>query len=449
MAAHCVDITKEQSPTRGFDKTVEIAGENTIVRLAVQELEKFFCNQIQKIKTLLEDGVVADKISDGVVNKIWIGRGRLERNYIKELELPPQKYYGQGHNDVLHDHICPTCGNSTQLRQILTIDSRLAASDQVFDESFLFNHVQKASNQQGVKQSFHPTVSFNEILLEEKLSGTDKYSSTSTNPRKTSFRKKPRKKRGFGMLSLKKRQDENQGVSAKLWRDWRQKQLLWGKKAENHGQTEEADQKEKSEFFDHSPLLRAANEQQHWSDALGDSSYSGESVSLMEISTKELLIGVHGRSNSGSEDTNQGILFSRDREARTNSWSSSSSLLEYRGHDFFTIDSSRPPQLERERGRLTQRQRFETSSRSLEREQALRPRVNSQQSGLLPVPTARGRSGRMPRISLGFRSLSRSQKIRKGNITDTPGLEISDAENSSLSPRSNSIISIFTDINGI
>jgi len=65
------------------------------------------------------------------------------------------------------------------------------------------------------------------------------------------------------------------------------------------------------------------------------------------------------------------------------------------------------------------------------------------------VPSSRGKLGRIPRISLGYRSLTNSMRIRETNINSRPNIEIYNSENNiSVPAKSNSVISILPEING-
>jgi len=307
MAALGVNIKQEQSPIGQLRKTVETTGESTLVKLAVQELEEFFHKKIQNIKALLEDRVVADKVSDRRVNDVEAGRRGPERNNISELEHQPRGYNRQRQHDELNQHICPTCGSTTWHRRVFNAYSRIAASDQVVDEGLSSENGQKSSNQSGAKESFHDTPT-SEKIIEEKLSGTDKLTSP-THPKKAQLRRTNvyRPKRGFGALSRKRRdRHANQRASTKQLWDYKQMLLRRNKveiQAKVRGKVEEADQKERTEFFE-SPLLMPGTGQQHWSDELGEHSYSDESVTLMELPERKMFNGFHLRSTSGSEDAN-------------------------------------------------------------------------------------------------------------------------------------------------
>jgi len=408
-------IKQEQSPIRREGKYGETTGENTPIRLAVQELEQFFFKQIQKIKTLLEGGVVVDKVWDRRANNVGTGR---RRNNLKEFEHLPQGYRREGQYD---DLVCCACRSNTShgiiLNQFLA-NTRQAVSDNFLDKTFSSENDQKYSKQSGATQSSDSTSTINVSMIEEKLKGIDMLTPTKTPPKKAQWRKTNlhREKRSFGTVS-RKNPDwyANKRTIAKQLREYKQS-LFSRKKADLQGQVEEADQKQGSDFFE-SPRILPEMEQSHWSDELSELSYSQGSMTLMgEFCDRKRFKGVYARS---------------PRELWTGSCSSSESVRDI--DDFLLNNTSNLPQLP---GTGTQR-----GSWTLRR--FVREQPSSWRSPVQSAPLSREKDGRVQQISSGYGSLKESKGIQKASISPRPNDGISNSEeNVPVHSESNSVMDI-------
>jgi len=414
-------IKQEQSPIRREGKFVETTGENALVKLAVQELEQFFFKQIQKIKTLLEGGVVVDNLWDRRANNVGAGRRQTEWNNLKEFEHLPQGYRRQGQHNDLQQQFCRAYRSNTSqgivLNQFLA-NTRQAASDDVLDKNFSSENDQKSSKQSGATQSSDITSPISDSIIEEKLKRIDKLTPTETHPKKAQWRKTNlhRKKLSFGTVS-RKNPDwyAYKRTIAKQLREYKQ-QLFSRKKANLQGQVEEADQKQGSEFFE-SPRILPETGQSHWSDELPEHSYSQESVTLIrEFCDRKSFKGVYARSPRG---------------LWTGSCSSSESVRDI--DDFLLNNPSNLPQLPgtgTQRGRLALR-RF------------VREHASSWRSPVQSALLSQEKEGRVQQISSGYGSLKESKRIQKASINPRSNDGISNSEeNVSVHIESNSVIDI-------